>query len=283
MQQVATSGANAAQVIDGLSKQWGTHWPQVYAQLAADDKLPPTALVIPNMSDPFSKERLARWSTPAEAKGIKERLPAGAEKDIEGKLQSQNEAFFNTLTYQEGGGKTYGAILGAQKTLAMGYMAQGKGASDAARQAFDETVGHAYQFEGTMRIPKAEQPEQVIGGARLTLNAADKFDLQLPPARPGMTPAATRSAWVDVVKNRGFFVVNGDESGVQLYVTANTPSGPQGVAQVLDHEGRPMSFSWSQLRSAYTDDVAKRSGRRKGSLDREGLRQLRDTQPQGSY
>lgn len=251
-QQVSTSGANAATMLDGLAKQWGTHWPAVYGQLAADNKLPPYALAIPNMADPLSRERLARWSMPDQLKGMKERLPAGADKDIEISLLRFNEPFYASLALQDGGPKTYSTALAAQTTLATGYMAEGKSAKEAAQQAFQETVGHAYHFDGTLRIPNAQQPQQVLGGARAVLGQVDLLDLRVPPGRPGLTPKAARVAWNDVVRSRGFFVANGDESGAQLYVTAANPSsGMQGVAQVLDNDGRPVSFSWSQLRNLY--------------------------------
>lgn len=248
--QFSKKPADAAQLIDALQKQWGGYFPQVYGQLARDDKLPPAALVIPNMSDPYAKEQLARISDPKVQKELKDALPAGAEKDLTAKLQSLNEPFFTSLMYQEGGIQTHAIVSDQQKALASSYVAQGKSIGDAAKLAFQQTVGWQYSFDNTMRIPTKEVPEVVKAGTGMVLTRADMLDVAVPPSfRQGLKDADRKAAWVDAIRHGATFVTNGDETGLMLHVSAKTDAGQDALFAVRQSDGStPLSWSWSQLR-----------------------------------
>lgn len=258
-EQFHTGSANAADVMGGLQAQWGSHFNDVFAQLTQDEKLPPAAMVIPNMSDPYAKETLARYSDPKVQKDMVENLPAGATKDINTSLQQLNEPFFNTLAFQQGGQRTFDTVLEQQRTLAGAYVMQGRSASDAARIAYEQTVGHQYVFVDSLRIPKAEQPDLVQSGLG-TLQESPQTLNATPPAsyRPGLTPQARNAAWLDAIKSNAAWVANGDESGATLVVRGRTDTGADVRYPVPGPDGKtPMSWTWSKLRAIGMDRNAK--------------------------
>lgn len=256
-QQFTTAPANAAQLMDGLQSQWGSYFPQVFQQLTRDNKLPPSAMVIPNMSDAFAKETLARFSEPGALKGLKEQMPPGSETEITTKLQQLNEPFYTSTAYQQGGPSTAAIVAEQQKTLAMAYVAQGKSVGDATKLAYQQTVGHAYSFQGTLRVPLKEQPDQIMGGTRVILNNLQTLDTTAPPSfRPGLTDTDRANAWRDAIRGGATWVANGDESGTNLYVRAKNEAGVDSLFAVRSSDGKPLSWSWSQLRNLYAQRPA---------------------------
>lgn len=235
-------GVNAAKLIDGLEQQWGAHFPTVYRQLQKDQKLPPAALVIPNMKDYGSKERLARLSM-VDDKVLRERLQPGEQKDVEAALLSKMEPFWNTLSYQGGGERTYSTVRAQAEKLALSYVASGKSVKDAATQAFEEVAGWKYQFESSYRIPRSEIPEQVTRGVQALQYRLHELPTMPPPAPAGMRQTDVAAQWTDALKKNAVFVTNGDESGVVLYVR-----GSGGLAPVRSPGGQQIGFTWSQLR-----------------------------------
>jgi hypothetical protein len=258
-QQFHTTGANAAQLMDSLQQQWGAHFPQVFEQLAQDNKLPPAAMVIPNMSDPYAKETLARYSDPKLQKQMIENLPAGSMKDINTSLQQANEPFFTSLAFQQGGQRTYDTVLEQQRVLAGSYVMQGRSASDAARIAYEQTVGHQYVFADSLRIPKSEQPDLVQSGLGTLQMAPEALHASPPPSyRPGLTPKDRNVAWLDAIKSNATWVANGDESGATLVVRGRTDTGADVRYPVPGPDGKtPLSWSWAQLRAIGMDRHAK--------------------------
>lgn len=254
-QSFNSSPANAAQLMDGLQQQWGAHFPQVFAQLAQDNKIPPAALVIPNMSDPYAKETLARLADPKLQKAMMENLPAGSTKDINAALQQSNEPFFNSLAFQQGGQRTYDTVMEQQRVLAASYVMQGRSASDAARIAYDQTVGHQYFFADSLRIPKAEQPDLVQSGLGTLQSAPEGLHATPPPSyRPGLTTKDRDAAWLDAIKSNATWVANGDESGAAMVVRGRTDAGADVRYPVPGPDGKtPLTWTWAQLRAIGMD------------------------------
>lgn len=248
--QFHSNPAKAAELMDGLQATYGKRFPDVFAQLAGDDKIPPAALVIPNMSDSYAKERLARLSDPKLQKEILDQLPPGAKKDIDAALQMANEPFYGTLANQPGGQRTFSMIVTQQQVLAASYVAQGRSASDAAKAAFRETVGHAYTFADTMRVPNKEDPASVIQATAAIARNPELIGSVAPQAfTPNLAEKDRQAAWHDAIRTGATWVTNGDESGAVLYVRANTPGGMPSFAPVRGADGKPVSWTWSQLRA----------------------------------
>lgn len=241
----AQGGANSAKLIESLSGQYGAMWPKVYAQLAKDEKMPPSAIVIPNMKDAGSKERMARLSMVKDDE-LKKLLESGDAKDIDDKMLDALAPFWNTASVQGGGNKTYETYRSQAAKLAYSYRSQGMSVKDAVNKAADETVTWQYQFEKTYRVPRTEQPEQVISGVRLLKRSLDTLDVA-PPAS-GLLPGQTKEQWVDAAKSNLVPVTNPDETGVLLYVQSN-----QGLVPLKNSGGIHLGRTWQQLRDEWRE------------------------------
>jgi hypothetical protein len=238
-----TGGKNAADLVAGLEETWGNWWPTVYAQLAKDGKMPPAALVIPNMKDKGARTRLAEWSVmkPADRKAL---LAGTDERDIRDKVLSQFEAAAPSFLAQGGGGqRTVAVVIDQAEILAAGYRSQGKSISDAAAQAYDEVMGWKYEFGPTYRVPKEQQPAQVQEGTRAYLAALQ--DVRV-PSIPGVDSEAVRAQMLDAVRANPMWITNRDETGLRLMVKGQDG----GVYQVNGATGKPIELSWGELRSS---------------------------------
>jgi hypothetical protein len=236
-------GKKAAELIAGLEETWGRWWPTVYSQLASDAKLPPAALVIPNMKDAGARQRLAEWSAmkPAERKAL---LQPTDERDIRDAVLSRFTPAAASFLAQGGAGqRTAAVIIDQAEILAAGYRAQGKSIGDAAEQAYEEVMGWKYDFGPTYRVPKDQQHGQVEQGTRAFLSALR--DVRV-PGIPGMDDEAVREQTLDAVRTNAVWVTNRDETGLRLMVKGQDG----GVYQVADAAGRPIEASWGHLRSA---------------------------------
>lgn len=238
---------DAADLISGLEHQWGDYWPTVYKQLAETGKLPPVALVIPNMKDAGARVRAARRAL-VDEKTYKERLDSTAPKDIEEQLNDLTGDLWQSFANQNGGESTYGVIYNEMRKAALEYAANGKDIDDAAEQAYDEFIGQSYDFGDGYRIPIDQDPDAVTAGAPQVIRSIDASTLQIPPSISGLPAEAAQAAWADAIKANGQFVTNGDETGLTLYVRGNN-----GLNAVLDKHGRPVTYTWAQLREAGTD------------------------------
>jgi len=245
-------GANPAAVVSSLESQWGKSWPLVFRQLSEDGKLPPAALVIPNMSDDGAKERLARWSM-VDDKVFKERIDPGDAKNVEDYLRKGMAPFWNTLSLQNGGENTFKVYQSQAQKLALGYVSEGKSPGDAVDQAIKETYGHHYDFTDTYRVPKSEQPDVVESGAKLFSNRPDLLNIAPFPNQVGMDEKQSLDQTLKIIKHNSVWVTNNDETGLKLYVNGN--SGP---VPVLSKSGKQIDLTWKQLRDSGNESNAAR-------------------------
>lgn len=242
-------GQNAAKLMDALEEQWGPAFPKVYEQLAKENKLPPSALVIPNMSDKGSQERLARWSL-VDDKVFEDRLPDKNQtiKAIRNEIATQTSPFWNSLAVQNGGENTFNTYASQLYKLSLGYAASGKTPSDAVEQAYQETIGHAYDFGPSFRVPKTESPSDVMLGAQYLTNHPDQLGAASFPSASGLTAEQAKRATHDVIRNNPVWVTNSDETGLTLYAQGNN-----GLNLVRKTNGQPITMTWEELRNAATN------------------------------
>lgn len=233
-----TGGANAARLIQGLEQHWGKYWPSIYGQLAQDNKLPPAALVIPNMPNDASRARMAAVSAmkPDDLKALV--APADL-KDINEAIRSEFDQAQRTFTAQgTGGNRTLATVIESAEKLATLYRSQGQSAKSAARQAFTETMGHAYQFGDTYRVPIAFNLSQVRRGADAAVEQLIKQG-----GYTIFTGAAPQVITEDALRNRAMWINTDDESG--LFLKLRGADG--GVYDVIGKNGAPVRSSWSDL------------------------------------
>lgn len=242
-QDQSKGSANAADLMTGLQQQWGSYFPMVYQQLQATNKLPAEALVIPNMSDDIAKSNMAAVAKLKDDE-LRDMLPAGSPKEVSDKtLEVMQELQSTMVGVQGGGARTFGIVQKATEKLAMYYVASGKNVGDAVNQAYEETVGHAYQFESTYRIPKTEAPDDIVSGVNIIKQTIGDLPYQMPPAPTGMRPEDAQQQFQSTLQNNAVFVTNNDESGLWLYLQT-----PTGLVPVRNQAGDQFSFSWQDLR-----------------------------------
>jgi hypothetical protein len=231
-------GAKAAVLVQALEAQWGKYWPQVYGQLAADNKLPPAALVIPNMPNDGSRVRMASASV-MKMDDLKALVEPSDPKDIKERLLSEFDRAQRTFTSQGAdGNRTLATVLGEAEKLALLYRSQGKSVKDSARQAYTETMGHRYEFADTYRVPQTEAPKDVAAGADHALRGLKPEDVQV------FSGGAPTILTADALRNRTMWITDGAERGLQLMLRG----ADGGVYAIQAKDGSPISFGWAALR-----------------------------------
>ena len=140
--------------------------------------------------------------------------------------------------------RTLSVIVGEAEKLATWYRANGNSVKDSAAQAYNETMGHAYHFEGTYRVPNRYDAKEVQRG---TEAAVDKL------VREGgmrvYTYGAPQIMTEDALRNRSMWISNSNESGLELRLRGADGS----VLAVHDKTGAPVIMSWADLQSSASE------------------------------
>lgn len=254
VRQFRASPTETVKISEGLQTAWGKHFPDVYAQLARDGNLPPAAVVIPNMSDPFAKDRLAQLSDPKTQKEILENLAPTVRSDIDTQLHTSMETFLKTLPPGRSSWDLFSLVMGQQRALAASYAADGSkpDGTSAAKAAFEQTVGWKYDFAGTLRIPHGVGDADAITRATMNIQADPALlrPLAPPAARAGVTDADRQSGFEDAIRSSGVWLANADETGAALYVHSRLSPG---LYAVRGQDGKPVEFSWARLEAMVTN------------------------------
>ena len=231
----------------GLQMAWGRNYPTIYSQLARENKLPPAALVIPNMKDDGSKLRLAQASGLKQSE-LDSMVDPSTKKDLRTKLQEQFAPLAQTFAAQSlASVKTLDTIMSEAEKLGTYYMGTGKKPADAARQAFDEVAGWHYEFTDTYRVPKEEAPKEVQTGAQMALRDIGRLKLFDSPYPMGAANRARQS--LDAVKTNAFWATNEDETGLVLKVKGNDNADYTAYKE----DGKRVEYKWSELRRVGAD------------------------------
>lgn len=227
-------GANSARLIQQLQDQWGKHWPAVFRQLQGD--LPASALVIGTGVDEQTAATLARIS-PLKTEDLKKGLNTSDTKAARDALGESMAGFRATLAGQSGGERTFATLYGEMERLTYAYMGQGKGAADAAEQAYKAVVDDRYTIKGSWRAPKNYDADLIEAGAERTLRRLDSAELEY-AVPPGVSDEFARERVKAAIDRDGYWVTLPDESGLALYY---------GGEAVLDKQGAPVTRDWDDL------------------------------------
>lgn len=245
----------AAQLVAQLEKGYGKRFPEVYQQLAHTGKLTEAALVIPNMKDPGSRERMAA------ASGIKTEdlatlIPQADRNDLKAKLQDQFRAGAQSFIEQSPKGLgLVNTVMNAAEKLAVVYRSQGKSVSDASKQAYDEVMGWKYDFQATYRTPRYD-----VAGAPIDTNlvqlGAGKALADMQGVKSFVTPYPMRPEQLveqteDAVRANGFWVTNEDETGLELRIKGQDNSRPV----VRRQDGSKVAVSFRDLEKLARDTL----------------------------
>lgn len=233
-----TGGANAAQLVQSLEQQWGKYWPRVYGQLATDNKLPPAALVIPNMPNDASRSRMAAVST-LKPQELKDLVAASDVKDIRDATLAEFDQAQRTFTAQGvAGNRTLAMVMDSAEKLATLYRSQGQTVKSAARQAFTETMGWKYQFADTYRVPNEFDAKQVGRGTSAAVEQLIKEG-----GYTAITGGAPEVLNQDALRNRSMWINTPDEGGLQLMLRG----ADGGVYAVQGKNGMPIRMDFADL------------------------------------
>ncbi|MNZ98397.1 hypothetical protein D3C78_1176790 [compost metagenome] len=145
--------------------------------------------------------------------------------------------FRTTLMQQAGGERTFTTMYNEAERLAIANMLGGKGAKDAAAEAFNALVDAKYNIRGSWRAPKNLDADMIERGAELATESIDPAELAF-SAPVGTSEEFARDRIKAAISKDGYWVTLPDESGLALYY---------GGAAVLDKSGRPIARSWDDL------------------------------------
>jgi hypothetical protein len=251
-----TGGAKSAELVAGLEKFYGKYWPQVYIQLASDDRMPPAALVIPNMRNDSSRALLAQVSAmkPAELEAL---VKAGDMPVIkEETLKAFSAAQPSFVAQGPNGNRTMSILVDQAQKLATVYASRGRKPTQAAEQAFADVVGWKYNWvsirspmsiagrEEHYRVPVEFNSGQVSRGADATVEDLVKTR----GAKVFTGEAVPQVLTDDALRFRSMWITNSDETGLELRLRG----ADGGFYAVEGTDGKPIGRSWAELISRAT-------------------------------
>lgn len=175
--QAAGGTLPVAAAIENEAKIWGDAWPQAYRQLSKGAQ--PSVVVIGSGVKPIAAQVLTEFAN-TKLGDIANDQSTEKLGTIKKDVRDAFKPLQGSMTAQEGTQPVIDAFQSAGEKLAAWYVRGGKSSSDAAKQAFDDLLGHKYDFSaGTYRVPKdaGVTPADVAQGleaarARLTQSAA---------------------------------------------------------------------------------------------------------------
>jgi DNA-binding TFAR19-related protein (PDSD5 family) len=175
----ATAGGtvNVANMIQGEAQLWGEAWPQVYRQLSKSAT--PAVMVIGSGVKPAAAQILTEFAN-TDMKAIANDQSEEKMSTIRKDVRDAFRPLSRSMVGNEGAQPAIDAFQGAGEKLAAYYVRNGMSSSDAAAKAFEDLLGHKYDFSaGTYRVPKSVPftPSAIASGV-----AAAKEQLANPPS-----------------------------------------------------------------------------------------------------
>lgn len=167
---------NVAGMIESEAKIWGDAWPQVYKQMAKGAQ--PVAMVIGSGVKPAAAQLLTEFAHTKLADiandQSEERL-----KTIQKDVRDAFRPLSRSMTGSEGTQRTIDGFQASGEKLAAYYVRQGKTSTDAAKQAFDDLLGHKYDFSAeSYRVPTSipYKPAQIALGVTAAKNMLSSIE-----------------------------------------------------------------------------------------------------------
>jgi hypothetical protein len=242
---------NPKTVIQGLSQQWGKYWPTVFEQLSRDNKLPDSAMVIANISDPNAQNILAR-AAGTKISDLEKGLPAVDVSESTGiphRIRENLRPMLTSMSHNANGEDTFKKIFESAHKLALVYTRQGSNSTDAAKKAVDQIVNERYAFldKNRTRIPKVERPEDVFTGATAYLKRElPNLDILIPQDHLRFYPnEKVRQKEIKAhIQNSAVWLPDPEETGLALYYTARDNT----LVPVKTSGEKRIFFTWQELR-----------------------------------
>jgi len=252
--QAAGGSLNVAAAIENEARIWGDEWPKVYRQLAKGAM--PVVTVIGSGVKPVAAQVLTEFANTKLgdiANDQSEEKLSTIRKDVRDKFRP----LARSMVGNEGTQTSIDAFQASGEKLAAYYVRNGKSSIEAAAQAFDDLLGHKYDFgAGTYRVPKniSVTPDEVAAGLRAARAKLGEFDLELAKSRtPGLSETYLKEESVRRFARDGVWTTAPDESGLVL---------TYGDEYVSRRNGSPLLLTWAQLGELGREHNAKVRGAR---------------------
>jgi len=181
-------------------------------------------------------------------------MPEGENKNLRGELDSQLADLRTVTSRHPGGLAMFDNTRRAVETIARMRVIRGESASQAAKNAYNDVIGHKWEPAGndgsgwifdthTMLVPKGQagRIETALAQVRSAIQPADILPLA-DPLRPSAQDGELRDATASAAR-RGFWINNADGSGAVL--VGRTAGG--GIINIRRADGRPIEVLFEHL------------------------------------
>lgn len=240
----AQNGGSLAvsQGIEAEAKLWGSHWPEVYRQLAG--KVQPLVRVIGSGIKPDAAQALADLA-PFSLSAILKDQDTEKNGQIKKDVLEAFKPLAGSMGGQDGAVSVFNDFREQAEKLAAKYVIGGMTSSDAATKAFEDMIGFKYTFQEGYRVPKDPNidPQHVMAGAsvvkQMLRDGSDRF--KAAPFRDtigGLTPEYLDRETAQRFSRDGKWVTSPDEKGLML--TYNDRAVPRA-------DGSPFIVTWQEL------------------------------------
>lgn len=237
----ATKPEDSANLIAGLEAEYGQFFPKVFGELVRDKKISGELLLIPNLPSQAAREAVSRLARVKEA-DLTQGLNTNDQKSVRDEVTARLGEFAKAVPMMnEQATGVVNSYESSMRKMAFQFMASGQDATTATDNAHAMLLGH-YQFDGTMRVPKAVNLSDTKRGANFMLKN-DMNGLDVPADLVGArAPDELRKEWTSTVQSRPMWFTSDNDSGLTLYA-----QGSNGVRYRVTRGGKPVTYSWPDL------------------------------------
>lgn len=232
---------DSANLIAGLEAEYGSFFPKVFGELVRDKKISGELLLIPNLPSQTAREAVSRLARVKES-DLTQGLDNDQQKKVKDEVTAKLSEFVKAvpmMTEQASG--VVNSYESSMRKLAYQFILSGQDPTTATDNAHAMLLGH-YQFDGTMRVPKAVNLRDTKRGADFMLKN-DMATIDVPPDLVGArTPEERKQEWISTVQARPMWFTSDDDKGLALYAM-----GQNGVRYRVTRGGKPVVYSWPDL------------------------------------
>jgi len=181
-------------------------------------------------------------------------MPEGENKNLRGELDSQLADLRTVTSHHPGGLAMFDSVRRSVETIARMRVIRGETASQAAKNAYNDVIGHKWEPAGddgsgwifdtpTMLVPKGQagRIETALAQVRSAIQPGDIVPLH-DPLRPSAQEAELRDATASAAR-RGFWINNADGSGAVL--VGRSAGGA--IVNIMRADGRPIEVLFEHL------------------------------------
>lgn len=257
----------AYEVLVDQAETWGKHWPDVFRQLQAEKVLGGVEAVAARLTGPDQRvtgQTLMRAAYTGDKELWKQTGQPDSVRTELGRAVTETLAPFKATTdLQVGGDGAYRDHADAIELLAVHYVSRGeRSVSKAVARASDEILLRDYELRGNFRVPRnagVDADSAFFGAQAVQRNIAD-YDFVVPDSMSGLNAVDAREGAVSVLRDRGVWVTNRDETGLQFMVTE---MNGEASAVLVRENGKlaPLEMSWDEVASKAPPKVDPPRGR----------------------